>query len=183
MAQHNNFVVGGGIRPRVTAPRSRRPATSSARPEARTAAAASRLEPTCRASASPHRRPANLRCRCGAGTPPGTRPMPRHRCRSRFAMTPNRPQLAFEPPSTADPTMVTVAVTDKVSGLASGSIEISPSRLRDLAFPRRRRRTAAAWSRGLTMQRCQPAPTCCERGRSTRQTTKRQPTDGSTASR
>jgi hypothetical protein len=40
---------------------------------------------------------------------------------------PEQPQLAFEPPSTDDPTLVAVSVTDKVSGLAGGAIEISPS--------------------------------------------------------
>jgi hypothetical protein len=40
---------------------------------------------------------------------------------------PEPPQLAFEPPAPADPTLVSVAVTDRVSGVASGSIEISPS--------------------------------------------------------
>ena len=37
---------------------------------------------------------------------------------------PEPPQLGFEPPSAADPTLVAVAVTDRVSGLAGGSIEI-----------------------------------------------------------
>ena len=40
---------------------------------------------------------------------------------------PEPPQLGFEPPAVSDPTLVAVAVTDRVSGLASGSIEISPS--------------------------------------------------------
>ena len=40
---------------------------------------------------------------------------------------PEPPQLGFEPPAASDPTLVAVAVTDRVSGLASGSIEISPS--------------------------------------------------------
>lgn len=39
---------------------------------------------------------------------------------------PEPPQLGFEPPSAGDPTLVAVQVTDKVSGLADGSIEISP---------------------------------------------------------
>ena len=38
---------------------------------------------------------------------------------------PEPPQLGFEPPSAADPTLVSVAVTDKVSGLAGGQIEVS----------------------------------------------------------
>jgi len=38
---------------------------------------------------------------------------------------PEPPQLGFEPPSADDPTLVAVSVTDKVSGLAGGSIEIS----------------------------------------------------------
>lgn len=39
---------------------------------------------------------------------------------------PEPPQLGFEPPSPADPTRVAVSVTDEVSGLAGGAIEISP---------------------------------------------------------
>ena len=38
---------------------------------------------------------------------------------------PEPPQLGFEPPSAGDPTLVAVQVTDKVSGLADGAIEIS----------------------------------------------------------
>lgn len=41
----------------------------------------------------------------------------------RFDPTP--PQLAFDPPSPADPTLVSVKVADEVSGIASGTIEIS----------------------------------------------------------
>jgi hypothetical protein len=40
---------------------------------------------------------------------------------------PEPPQLAFDAPSSSDPTLVSVPVTDKVSGLADGSIEISPA--------------------------------------------------------
>ncbi|MBA2634362.1 MAG: hypothetical protein H0U86_15415, partial [Chloroflexi bacterium] len=40
---------------------------------------------------------------------------------------PEPPQLGFEPPSASDPTLVAVQVTDRVSGLADGAIEISPS--------------------------------------------------------
>jgi hypothetical protein len=40
---------------------------------------------------------------------------------------PEPPQLAFEAPSATDPTLITVPVTDTVSGVASGAIEISPS--------------------------------------------------------
>ncbi len=38
---------------------------------------------------------------------------------------PEPPQLGFEPPSAADPTLMAVPVTDKVSGLAGGAVEIS----------------------------------------------------------
>jgi 5-hydroxyisourate hydrolase-like protein (transthyretin family) len=38
---------------------------------------------------------------------------------------PEPPQLAFEQGSSSDPTLVSVAVTDRVSGLASGQIELS----------------------------------------------------------
>jgi hypothetical protein len=38
---------------------------------------------------------------------------------------PEPPQLAFESPSATDPTLVAAQVTDKVSGLADGAIEIS----------------------------------------------------------
>jgi hypothetical protein len=37
---------------------------------------------------------------------------------------PEPPQMGFEPSTTVDPTLVSVQVTDKVSGLAGGSIEI-----------------------------------------------------------
>jgi hypothetical protein len=40
---------------------------------------------------------------------------------------PEPPQLGFELPSGSDPTLVAVQVTDRVSGLADGAIEISPS--------------------------------------------------------
>lgn len=38
---------------------------------------------------------------------------------------PEPPQAVFDPPSSADPTAVSVAVTDNVSGLADGTVEIS----------------------------------------------------------
>jgi hypothetical protein len=38
---------------------------------------------------------------------------------------PEPPQLGFEPPPSADPTLVSVLVTDQVSGLAGGQIELS----------------------------------------------------------
>jgi len=38
---------------------------------------------------------------------------------------PEPPQPVFEPPTATDPTRISVAVTDKVSGLAGGTIEIS----------------------------------------------------------
>jgi hypothetical protein len=40
---------------------------------------------------------------------------------------PDPPQLAFEQPQASDPTLVAVQLTDKVSGVADGSIEISPA--------------------------------------------------------
>lgn len=40
---------------------------------------------------------------------------------------PEPPQLSFDTPSPSDPTLVSVPVTDKVSGLADGTIEISPA--------------------------------------------------------
>jgi hypothetical protein len=42
-----------------------------------------------------------------------------------FRFDPDPPQLAFEPPPAADPTRVSVAVTDALSGLSGGSIEIA----------------------------------------------------------
>ena len=42
-----------------------------------------------------------------------------------FRFDPAPPQLAFEPPAAADPTRVSVSVTDTLSGLAGGSIEIA----------------------------------------------------------
>ena len=38
---------------------------------------------------------------------------------------PEPPQLAFEPLQAADPTLISVAVTDQTSGLAGGQIELS----------------------------------------------------------
>jgi hypothetical protein len=40
---------------------------------------------------------------------------------------PDPPQLGFDPPSAGDPTLVSVDVSDAVSGVATGSIEISQS--------------------------------------------------------
>ena len=82
---------------------------------------------TSRGSASRLRRRASGRCRCGDGMPPATRPRRRRRCRSRCATTPSRRSWGSSRRPPADPTLVAVAVTDRVSGLASGSIEISPS--------------------------------------------------------
>jgi hypothetical protein len=42
-----------------------------------------------------------------------------------FRYDPDPPQLAFEPPNATDPTLVTAKVTDAVSGISDGSIEIS----------------------------------------------------------
>lgn len=44
---------------------------------------------------------------------------------ARLRFDPEPPQLGFEPPSTEDPTRVSVLVTDRISGLGSGEIEIS----------------------------------------------------------
>jgi hypothetical protein len=44
-----------------------------------------------------------------------------------FRYDPESPQLAFERPAADDPTRISVQVTDNVSGLADGSIEISQS--------------------------------------------------------
>ena len=40
---------------------------------------------------------------------------------------PEPPQLGFEPPSASDPTLVAVKVSDAVSGVADGAIEIGPA--------------------------------------------------------
>jgi hypothetical protein len=40
---------------------------------------------------------------------------------------PEPPELGFEEPSQADPTLISVRVTDNASGLASGEIELSPA--------------------------------------------------------
>lgn len=45
----------------------------------------------------------------------------------RLRYDPEPPQLSFDPPAAADPTLLTVPVVEKVSGLASGEIEISPA--------------------------------------------------------
>jgi hypothetical protein len=45
----------------------------------------------------------------------------------RLRYDPEPPQVGFETTAAADPTLVSVQVTDKVSGLAGGSIEISPA--------------------------------------------------------
>ena len=47
------------------------------------------------------------------------------RCRSRLRFDPEPPALAFENSPSSDPTLISVAVTDKISGLASGEIELS----------------------------------------------------------
>jgi hypothetical protein len=43
----------------------------------------------------------------------------------RLRFDPEPPELAFEPSAATDPTKVSVAVTDRVSGLAGGAVEIS----------------------------------------------------------
>jgi hypothetical protein len=43
----------------------------------------------------------------------------------RLRYDPEPPQLGFEPPPASDPTLVSVLVTDQVSGLAGGQIELS----------------------------------------------------------
>jgi hypothetical protein len=40
---------------------------------------------------------------------------------------PDAPELTFEPPAPADPTLVAVDVTDALSGIADGTIEIAPA--------------------------------------------------------
>lgn len=40
---------------------------------------------------------------------------------------PEPPQLSFDPPAAADPTLLSAPVVDEVSGLASGEVEISPA--------------------------------------------------------
>jgi hypothetical protein len=45
----------------------------------------------------------------------------------RLRFDPEPPQLGFETPSVADPTRVSVLVTDRISGLSGGEIEISPA--------------------------------------------------------
>ena len=95
---------------------------------------------------------------------------------------PEPPQLGFESPVAADPTLVAVAVTDRVSGLARGSIEISASGsgvwqalpTADVGKPTggpHRRRCA---SRGR-LRRCERAPP-------TRRATRRRRIAGLTAS-
>ena len=46
---------------------------------------------------------------------------------------PDPPELAFETSPSSDPTLISVAVTDKISGLASGQIEIEQARFRYVA--------------------------------------------------
>lgn len=45
----------------------------------------------------------------------------------RLRYDPEPPQLSFDTPAATDPTLLTVPVIEKVSGLASGEIEISPA--------------------------------------------------------
>jgi hypothetical protein len=44
---------------------------------------------------------------------------------AKLRFDPEPPQLGFEPPPASDPTLVSVLVTDRVSGVASGQIELS----------------------------------------------------------
>ncbi len=46
---------------------------------------------------------------------------------------PEPPELAFETSPSSDPTLISVAVTDKISGLAGGQIEIEQARFRYMA--------------------------------------------------
>ena len=77
-------------------------------------------------------RPASGRYPSGGGTPP------EHAGGQRFGPVtlrydPEPPQLAFEPQQAADPTHVVVRVTDQVSGVADGVIEIGADGLRCVA--------------------------------------------------
>ena len=74
---------------------------------------------------SPCRGPANGRSAYGARTRPQTMNRPTPPCRFRSATTPSRQSSGSRRPHRADPTLVSVAVTDRVSGLASGQIEVS----------------------------------------------------------
>lgn len=46
----------------------------------------------------------------------------------RLRFDPEPPQLGFETPSADDPTRISVLVTDRISGLGGGGVEISPAR-------------------------------------------------------
>ena len=144
---------------------------------------ASRPAPASRASAFRSRRRASGPCRCGDATPPATRPRPRRRCRSRCATTPSRRSSASSLAVAADPTLAAVQVTDNVSGLADGSIEIS-------------REGSGIWQALATQKDGEPAGRPDRRRRAarrelraardalaTRRTTRPRPTGGSTASR
>ena len=87
---------------------------------------------------------------------------------------PEPPQVAFDAPSASDPTLISAPVTDKVSGLADGAIEISAvgsNTWQTLDT----QSTAAGSSRGSTTRLCRPATTSCVRQRTTRRRTSRRP--------
>ncbi len=185
MAQPQRLRGGvGRIRPKPTGRRSRPPATSCARVSAGT------LHPR-RARGRRHRalrrrrcrRPASGPSRCGVATPPGTRARAPRRCRSRFATTPSRRQLGFEPPSATDPTLVAVSVTDTHLGRRSRRDRDQPGRLGHLAGAPDRARRAADWSHASTTLLCRQARISFGLAPRTRRATRRRRTGGSTGSR
>ena len=81
----------------------------------------------------------------------------------RLRHDPEAPALTFEGAPADDPTRVSVAVTEKISGIAGGQIELSRAGLEQLARRCPPSSRAAGWSRASTTPRCRRGLTCCAR--------------------
>ena len=121
----NDFAVAGPTRPRAIERRSRAPATSYARWRAGVAARADQTGVDIAGFGIQVPAPGEWQISVWRGDAAGNASEEAASVPVTLRYDPEPPQLGFESPSPGDPTLVAVQVTDKVSGLADGAIEIS----------------------------------------------------------
>ena len=95
---------------------------------------------------------------------------------------PQPPELAFETSPSSDPTLISVAVTDKISGLAGGQIELSKQGSGTWQALSTLPSKGVALSPGSTTLACLPAFTRSAPPRAIKPLTRTAPTDGPTGS-
>ena len=110
---------------RATVRRSRPAAIASARSVEPTASPIGVRVRSITSPTSRSRAPASGNSASGVRTRPGISEPANASVPVTLRYDPEPPDLGFEEPSAADPTLISALVTDKVSGLASGQIELS----------------------------------------------------------